>query len=496
MHLCTAHAGPMTFLILCAALGSGLIAGVFLAFSNFVMPALGRLPAAQGVRAMQSINVAVLNRWFLGVLLGTALVCVTLALASAQAGPVLGTWLRLGGSLLYLIGTILVTKLWHVPANQALARLQPESEQAERFWASYVSGWSRWNHVRGAAATLAALLLSLALLTLSGCSNPLRPIAPPGSATPVERLSQLGVYQGDLAKLEPRAGFVAYDVNASLYADGAKKRRLVFVPPGAKVTVDADRWQLPVGAYLVKTFSFPVDLRDPSRGERLVETRFLVRTADGFTASTYLWNAAQTDAIASGGNVDVPVSWVDLQGVRRDQTFHVPGTSQCEGCHAGRALGWRSRQLDHVAAYEDGTHDQIAHFQMLGLIDRRPPAHLVLSDPLGDAPLESRARSYLDANCSHCHGEGGSAERTDLFWGLELTGPAEMPACRPTSDVDGRDRVIVPGHPDQSEFLARMRSLKPRVHMPRGPSLTPDQAGIALLSAWVSSLPARNCEDD
>lgn len=484
----------MTLLILCAALGCGAIAGVFLAFSNFVMPALGRLPPAEGVRAMQSINQAVLNRWFLGVLLGTGAVCVALLAASSWTAHEPGSWLRRAGGALYLLGTLLVTKLRHVPQNVALARLHPDSQQAATFWPTYVSRWSVWNHVRGAAAVVAALLLTLALMASSGCSNPRRAIAPPGGVSPMTRLSQLGIFEGDPAKLVPRAAFVAYDVNASLYADGAKKRRLVYVPQGTRIRTNADRWELPVGAYLVKTFSFPVDLRDPKRGERLVETRFLVRTEDGFTASTYLWNASQTDAEASGGDVDVPVSWVDLQGVRRDRTFHVPGTSQCVSCHEGRALGWRSRQLDHQASYPDGSPDQIAHFESLGLIDRRPPAHLVLSDPLGDAPLAARARSYLDANCSHCHGEGGSAERTDLFWGLEYTGVGQIPACRPTRAVDGRDRVIVPGHPDQSEFLARMLSEKPRVHMPRGPSRTPDLAGIALLSAWVSSLPARVCD--
>jgi len=482
------------FMTLIAALGSGLIAGVFFGFSSFVMPALARLRPAQGVRAMQSINVVVLNRWFLGVLLGTALGCAGLALGALYAWSEPGAGVRFAGACTYLAGTILVTKVCHVPRNAALARLLAESAEAERFWVEYVAGWSLWNHVRGAAAFAAATLLTLALLTLSGCRGPLRPIAPPGAVTPVERLSELGIFEGEPAKQVPRKGFVAYEVNASLYADGALKRRFVYVPAGSRIQTSADRWQLPVGSYLVKTFSFPRDLRDPARGERLIETRFLVRTEDGFTASTYVWNDTQTDARASRGDLDVPVSWLDERGVQRNQVFHVPSTSQCAACHADRALGFRSRQLDHLAEYADGTHDQIAHFARLGLIDRPPPAHLLLSDPGGDAPLAARARSYLDANCSHCHGEGGDAERTDLFWDLEHTTDQGLPSCRPTRSIDGRDRVLVPGRPEQSEFLARMRSENPRVHMPRGPSRLPDQAGIALLSAWVASLPAATCE--
>ncbi len=493
MRLCTAHGQLMSsILTLCAALGCGLIAGVFWAFSNFVMPALARLPAAQGIAAMQSINRAVLNRRFLGVLLGTGLCCAVLALAALRGGW--AGWLSLAGSSLYLVGTILVTKLCHVPRNDALARTDANSPEAVRFWSRYVTEWCAWNHVRGVASFAAALFLLLAASLLGGCSTPLSPIAPPTGGAPVQRLSQLGLFAGAPALQKPGPGLVAYDVNASLYADGATKRRFIYVPDGTHVEPTADRWQLPLGTYLVKTFSFPRDLRDPSRGERLVETRFLVRTADGFTASTYVWNDAQTDAIASGGNVDVPVSFIDQRGVRRDQVFHVPGTSQCAACHQGRALGWRSRQLDHTAEYDDGTHDQLAHFRALGMIAKAPPAHLVLADPHGNAALGLRARSYLDANCSHCHGQGGVAESTDLLWDLEHTTPAAMPSCRPTRDVDGRDRVLVPGHPDQSEFLARMRSTNPRVHMPRGPARELDQAGVDLLSAWVASFSAVECE--
>lgn len=383
---------------LLAALGCGVIAGVFFGFSSFVMPALARLRGDRGVRAMQAINVVVMNAGFLGVLLGTALLCGALALGAVAdwSGP--DAWLRLAGSSSYLIGTIGVTIRYHVPRNDALAKLAADSAAEERFWPEYVAGWSAWNHVRGVASFVAAALLTLALLAISACS-PLRPIAPPGASTPAEKLSELGIFEGDPAKQIPRAGFVAYDVNAALYADGARKRRFVYVPAGSRIETGADRWSLPVGSYLVKTFSFPRDLRNVAVGERLIETRFLVRTERGFTASTYVWNEAQTDAQASRGDLDVPVSWLDERGVRRQQVFHVPSASQCAACHADRALGFRSRQLDRQAEYGDGTHDQIAHFVRLGLLDRRPPSHVLLVASDGTALLAARARSYMDANC-------------------------------------------------------------------------------------------------
>ncbi|WP_394821648.1 hypothetical protein [Pendulispora albinea] len=342
--------------------------------------------------------------------------------------------------------------------------------------------------------SLAILGPVLGALAFAGCKgDALRPIAPPGSATPVERLSQLGIFEGNPADQIPRPGFTAYDVNASLYADDLRKQRFVHVPKGARIRVSADPWDIPVGTYLVKTFYVPLDARDPARGKRLVETRFLVKTENGFTASTYVWNDLQTDAIVSRGDVDVPISWIDEKGARRNDRFHVPGTSECASCHEGRALAWRSRQLDRPGTYPDGTHDQVAHFLALGIIDRPLPEHALLSDPFGPASLDVRARSYLDANCGHCHGPGGTAENTGVFWDFESTDPRHRPACRSTAPVDGREHVLVPGHPEQSEFLARMLGSDSEVQMPRGPTRLPDRAGIALLSQWISAMPPLRC---
>lgn len=431
-----------SFFTLLAALACALLAGVFWAVSNFVMPALGRLPGAQGMAAMQSINRTVLNRPFLGVLFGTAVLCMALALdaMASPAGP--GRVYRIAGCTVYWVGSIIITRVCHVPRNIALARQRVDAVATAESWSTYVK---------------------------------------------VTRLSELGLFSGPPALQQPRNGVVPYEVNAPLYAQDATKRRFVLVPPGERIHTTSDRWDIPEGTYLIKTFSFPLDLRAPERGERLIETRFLVRTDSGYIASTYVWNDAQTDAVVSSGNVDVRVSFLDLAGTRQTRVFHVPGTSDCASCHRGRALGFRSRQLDHAG--------QLARFQSLAVIDTLPPTHLVLTDPAGDAPLGLRARSYLDANCSHCHGDGGIAARTGLFWDLEHTSPSELPTCRSTRPVDGREHVLVRGHPEQSAFLARMRSADRALHMPRGATGSPDHAGIELLGAWVSAMKPEQCED-
>jgi uncharacterized membrane protein len=151
------------WLTLFAALGCGVVGGIFFAFSTFVMKALARLPATQGIAAMQAINVAVLNPVFLAVFLGTAIGCGVLAGASLFAWGEPGALDRLIGSALYLGGTVGVTRACNIPRNDALAAVGPASAEGARVWADYVVTWTRWNHVRTVAGLAAAAALTLAL---------------------------------------------------------------------------------------------------------------------------------------------------------------------------------------------------------------------------------------------------------------------------------------------------------------------------------------------
>jgi uncharacterized membrane protein len=146
---------------LITALGCGLVAGVFFAFSTFVMPALKRLEPAEGIAAMQAINVAALTPAFMVALFGTAVACGALAVFALFARDEGYAPYLLVGSALYLAGAILLTITYHVPRNEALARVEPHD--AEKLWSRYLSGWTAWNHVRAAAALAAAAALTIAL---------------------------------------------------------------------------------------------------------------------------------------------------------------------------------------------------------------------------------------------------------------------------------------------------------------------------------------------
>ena len=150
----------LTFL---SALGTALVAGIFFAFSAFVMRALGRLPPAGGIAAMQSINVAVLNPVFFAAFFGTAVLSLALAVA-ALVGWSLPS--LLAGSLLYLVGTIAVTIVFNVPLNNRLASVTPESAEGAAVWTRYLSAWTASNHVRTVASLAAAASFIMALREL------------------------------------------------------------------------------------------------------------------------------------------------------------------------------------------------------------------------------------------------------------------------------------------------------------------------------------------
>ena len=125
-----------------SALGCGLIAGVFFAFSSFVMSALAQLQPAQGIAAMQLINITVINPLFMTVFLGTAVACLFLAVSSLLRWHQPGAVYLFVGSLLYLIGTVLVTIVFNVPLNDALAKVDPSSTDGAKLWVSYLANWT------------------------------------------------------------------------------------------------------------------------------------------------------------------------------------------------------------------------------------------------------------------------------------------------------------------------------------------------------------------
>lgn len=154
-------------LTLAAAVGSGVMGGLFFTFSTTVMTALGRLPPPQGIAAMNAINSAILNPLFALVFFGTPLVCVALAIRALTGWSAPGAAWLLAGAVAYVVGSFVVTIVFNVPLNNALAAADPGSADAAALWTRYLKVWTNWNHVR-TVACLAAMAAFIVALWLQG----------------------------------------------------------------------------------------------------------------------------------------------------------------------------------------------------------------------------------------------------------------------------------------------------------------------------------------
>ena len=152
-----------TIAVLLALLGSALIAGVFFAFSSFIMKALAERPAAEGIASMQSINVVVLNPSFLGTFMGTAVISVVVAVMAVAAWDQPEAPWYLAGALSYVLGTFFVTARGNVPLNDRLAAVSAGDADAVQVWEHYLQRWTRLNTVRTIAALAAVLLFTVGL---------------------------------------------------------------------------------------------------------------------------------------------------------------------------------------------------------------------------------------------------------------------------------------------------------------------------------------------
>jgi uncharacterized repeat protein (TIGR03806 family) len=364
--------------------------------------------------------------------------------------------------------------------------------------------------------TARRLIAAAIVLAAAGCSGDDATSGEPeharddaGSAPQVEQLDDLGLFR-DAVEQDPEDGVIPYDVNAVLYADLSEKLRFINIPDGEQAGYEPDRyWDFPDGTRLVKTFFFYTDARDPSLGRRLIETRIIERAAGKWSGRTYVWDEEQTQATRLKTGKTLEVSWIDAEGEPHTQDYRVPNDNECKTCHAQdhvfEPLGPRTRQLDrdydYGSADDPDVHNQIEHLDELGLIAGEvPPAdeRIALVDPYGDAPLEQRARSYLDANCSHCHRPGGEAGSSALDLRWEVDEPHALGVCRrPVAagpGSGGNDFDIVPGDPDASIMIYRMASTDPEIKMPEMPTLTSDARGTDLIREWIAAMPGDGCD--
>jgi uncharacterized repeat protein (TIGR03806 family) len=231
-------------------------------------------------------------------------------------------------------------------------------------------------------------------------------------------LSQTGAFV-DTARLVPNPGLIPYDLIVPFWSDGAAKIRYVAIPKGQQIGFTPDgEWSFPAGTVFVKTFELPTDDAHPEIKRRL-ETRLLVRDdKGGVYGVVYKWRADNSDAdlLPSSLTETIPIRARD--GSSREQTWYYPSRENCLTCHnarTGGVLGVKARQLNRTLTYPSGVSaNELQTLSHLHLLNPAPSAAELKTLPtlagtnVASRSLEDRARSYLDANCAHCHRPGGT----------------------------------------------------------------------------------------
>ena len=325
-----------------------------------------------------------------------------------------------------------------------------------------------------------------------------------GAPQPPARLSETNTFSS-LAALEPAPGLIPYEVNSPLWTDGARKRRWIAVPNNGTHNSESERigfsmndfWTFPIGTVLVKHFELPTDRRNPDQVRR-AETRFLVHGATGYYGVTYRWRPDHSDAdlLLDGQSESIVVTGAD--GSVASQTWSYPSREDCMGCHnsqAGYVLGPRTHQLNGAMFYPQTgrTDNQLRALNHLGIfspaIAEAQLATYPKSYPLSDmgASVESRVRSYLDSNCSHCHRPGV----TNAFFDTRYHVPLEQQGIIGgellyDQGIPGGS-IVTPQSVGQSIMHLRMSSLGIEQMPPVGKNVIHADA-VALLEEWINAL--------
>jgi uncharacterized repeat protein (TIGR03806 family) len=317
------------------------------------------------------------------------------------------------------------------------------------------------------------------------------------------KLSQTGLFTST-TEHKAHPGLIPYSVNSPLWGDGAAKERFIALPGTKTMTfTENGPWGFPEGTVLVKTFFLNREAGKPE-SRRRVETRLLTFQQGDWQGYSYRWNDAQTDAeLVEAGGQDREWTSVDPKapGGARKQTWHFPSRSECMVCHVrfGFVLGITTPQLNRDHDYGGRTENQLVALTRLGVVEapgKKPglpkalKAYERLADPYDKAAdLNARARSYLHANCAHCHvDEAGGNSAINLNF---LTKPEKMKLfdVKPLHESFGiaDARLIASGDPDRSVLLYRVSTLH-RGRMPPLATSLADEDAVKLLREWIKGL--------
>ena len=311
------------------------------------------------------------------------------------------------------------------------------------------------------------------------------------------KLSGTGLFT-DLATLQPARGVLPYELNSPFWSDGAVKRRWIAPSAARSITFHpTDGWSFSDGTVTVKHFEIELVRGDP-RSIRRLETRVMVKEVDGWTGYTYRWNAAQTDAdlLAAADKETLTIRDTRDPFFSERQVWDYPSGSDCMLCHTpgtGQVLGPRTLQLNRMVHLYGTPVNQLDVWNVLGLFTAPigfGSSYQAYADPTNRAlALAERARSYLGANCAHCHNPSATIPGDlDLRWTTPLANTNAVWGWPVHSSMGlTNSHIITPKARASSVLWERMRRLDDYRMPPLGSHII-DSTAVDLIGAWIDSL--------
>lgn len=328
------------------------------------------------------------------------------------------------------------------------------------------------------------------------------------NAVPYAKLSDYNFFKGNISDLDPVYGVLPFQPASQLFTDYALKKRFVWMPDGVSASYVADNKVInfPNGTVLIKNFYYENVL--PSNSKKIIETRLMIKKAEGWIFANYIWNNEQTEAIY---DEDMSGESLNVEFIQNGQTkianYRIPSASQCLTCHSNNLavvpIGPKPQNLNFAINFADENKNQLQKLKDFGYINNEIPANIVSTIDYNDTSksLDLRARSYLDINCTHCHTNGGFSQQYPVRYDYtQVINYQGLGFCEETNFMlnyfpEGVNKIIHPGDHTKSIIHYRMIATPGDgpIMMPYiGRSLVHEEA-VTLIDNWINSF-EEGCE--
>lgn len=289
-------------------------------------------------------------------------------------------------------------------------------------------------------------------------------------------LSEMGVFEGNMADLEPAADVHLFELNTVLFTDYAAKQRLIRLSNGQAMRYNNSDLlpTFPDNTLIAKTFYYNLDDGNPALGRQIIETRIAIKVSGEWQMGNYIWNSGQTEATYDEDGAAIPISYIDINGTTQNINYEIPTNANCITCHSNSnvviPIGPKLRSLNFTPSYVN--QNQLEYFTSQGILDGANPANITVLPDWTDINLNilDRGRAYIDVNCAHCHQPGGDVTNFNLDFRLET----------PFDDTGI--------YANRGEIEERVQSVVPTYMMPELGRSVVHEEGVAMLLEYLNAL--------